>query len=751
MEIRVGLVGLLVALAMSGVGQSPLEPRRFEPNRPKDQRLPPPLEGQEGVYPLRVIRAAAFDQSPDGKEVRATEVVFEYRGYRVSAMEALGNLDTQVFALRGNVNVLGQNEVVRGDTVVVNFDARTFRVESGDVDLRQALFEGRVLTDLYLKANAVHGDDQLVTAETCSLTGCEYDHPHYAFAAREVTVIPDRKVVFERVAVKALGRTLFTLPRFEIPLERRTGGLAPDIGRNETEGFYIKFRYGFPIGEDTGVARLDLTSNRGIAGGLLYDYSSRFSKGYLQLYSDFNRNAGTLSFTATAQHQQRIGSLQLEGRHESSQFSYLTGQNVQTHRTTASLTLLGQPTGTTRLTFGRSENRSNFSTTTTLTASLFDQRRIGTRFQSQASLSLFDTQSKSGTFVVQRQSLDAKVTASYDFATAIAELSYNQNIPIGATQNFASGIENVPVLTFRSDRDRLLGAKSWLPNFQLLFSVGNYKDNFAKKEVGRYFFDIKTSGGRQEPRGWGYQYSAGFTQGFYSDDTAQYVPSWNGSISYRFSDRTQTTIRYSYRRQHGFTPLSFDRSGSFHVASLDTLNEILPGLRVGGQVGFDFNRDRQGDIAWQSPAVRLEYEPNDSIRFRALSQYIPERREWSSVRLDFSGRWNDLRIGASGRYDGLRHRWGSLNLFVDGLTIGRLRFSTLLKYNGYLSRFDAAHFSFTYDLHCAELILQVLQTNTGFRPGTEILFLVRLKALPFSSPFGVGRAGQPLDLGTGGF
>ncbi|GIV03266.1 MAG: hypothetical protein KatS3mg015_2096 [Fimbriimonadales bacterium] len=709
------------------------------------------MEGQEGVYPLRVIRADSFDQSPDGREVHATGVVFEYRGYRVSAGEALGDLDTQVFALRGNVNVLGQNEVVRGDTVIVNFDARTFRVESGDVDLRKALFEKRVLTDLYLKAHEVQGDEELVTAESCSLTGCEYDHPHYAFAARKVTVIPDRKVVFDRVAVKALGRTLFTLPKFEIPLQRRTGGLAPDVGRNETEGFYAKFRYGFPIGQDSGVARLDITSKRGLGGGVLYDYASRFSKGYLQLHSDFNRNAGTLSFTATAQHQQRIGSVQFEGRHESSQFSYLTGLNTQTHRTTASLTLLGQPTGTTRLVLGRTENRSSFSNTTTLTATLADQRRIGTRFQSQASLSLFDTNSRSGSFIVERQALDARVSASYDFKEAIGELTYNQNIPIGATQNFASGIESVPVVTFRSDKNRLFGPSKHLPNFNLVFSAGNYKDNFAQRQVGRYFFDIQTSGGKQAPKGWLYQYSAGLTQGFYSDDTAQYVPSFNGSIGFRFTERTQTTLRYSYRRQHGFTPLTFDRTGSFHVASLDTLNEVLPGLRVGGQVGFDFNRDRQGDIAWQSPAVRLEYEPNETVRFRALSQYIPERHEWSTLRLDFSGKWNDLRIGATGRYDGIRHKWGSLNLFVDGLTIGRLRFATLLRYNGYLSRFDAAHFSFIYDLHCTEVILQVLQTNTGFRPGTEILFLIRLKALPFSSPFGIGRSGQPLDLGTGGF
>jgi len=741
----------LLCWVMGLAGQTPLEPRRFDPKPSRDQRLPPPYSQEQETFELRVLSAETFDRSADGKEVVARGVTFEYRGYRVTADEAIGNVEEEVFALRGNVNVLGQTEVVRGNTVIVNFRARTFRMEAGDVDLRKALFKGRVLTDLYVGASEVEGSEGLFLARGGSVTGCDYANAHYSFDARVVRVVPDRKVGFEGVKVRALGRTLLTVPRFEIPLQRRTGGILPDVGQNETEGFYAKFRYGFPVGQDSGVLRFDIMSKRGIAGGVLFDYASRLSKGFLQAYSDFDRNAGRISFTGSAQHQQRFGSLLVDARHESSRFSFLTGLSTETHRTGTQLSLLNQRGASTRLSFSRTENAGNFSRSVSNSVTFVDQRRWSSALGTNLTVSLNAARSRSGTFTVERQVVDTRLTATYDAGVASAELAFNRNIPIGENQNFVAAIEQLPVITFRSDRRRLIGDRSRLPDFTVALSAGNYRDNFAQRDVGRYLFDIRTRGGRQAQTGFLYQFEAGFLQGFYSDDTAQYVPSLNATFGYRMNERAATTLRYNYRRQHGFTPLSFDRTGSFHVASLDSMTEVVRGLRLGGQVGFDFNRDRQGQIAWQSPAVRLEYEPSRQFRFRALANYLPDRREWGSLRMDAAGQFGDFRFGVSGRYDGIRNRWGSVNLYFDGLTLGRLRLATLLRYNGFLNRFDAAHFSFIYDLHCAEAVLQVLDTRTGFRPGREVVFLIRLKALPFSSSFGVGRGGQPLDLGTGGF
>jgi hypothetical protein len=179
------------------------------------------------------------------------------------------------------------------------------------------------------------------------------------------------------------------------------------------------------------------------------------------------------------------------------------------------------------------------------------------------------------------------------------------------------------------------------------------------------------------------------------------------------------------------------------------LSEIVRGLNVGGQVGFDFNRMNAGDVAWVSPSLRLEYKTHEHLRFRALANYLPQSNSWSNIRLDFGWKPGATYVGITARYDAIQQKWGNLNIFIDAFKWGRLKLSTLLLYNGYLERFDARHLALTYDLHCAEAVLQILETNTGFRPGREVLFFIRVKALPFDSPFGVGRLGQPLDIGTG--
>jgi hypothetical protein len=145
----------------------------------------------------------------------------------------------------------------------------------------------------------------------------------------------------------------------------------------------------------------------------------------------------------------------------------------------------------------------------------------------------------------------------------------------------------------------------------------------------------------------------------------------------------------------------------------------------------------------------MEYQPSDRLRIRGLANYLPEESSWGNLRADIAWKYGDTFFGAATRYDSLRHKLGNLNLFIDGLKWGRLKLSTLLLYNGYLQKFDSTHISLTYDLHCAEAVLQVLDNNVGFRPGREVLFFIRLKGLPFDSPFGIGRSGEPIGFGTG--
>jgi hypothetical protein len=360
--------------------------------------------------------------------------------------------------------------------------------------------------------------------------------------------------------------------------------------------------------------------------------------------------------------------------------------------------------------------------------------------------------SSGGPDISRREALEVRLNSVYNAPLFTLEFDYQRNIPIGSTLNFVGGLDRTPQLTLRSDSSKLFGERfpSWMPKITLLAAAGNYRDNFNLVNVNRYFVDLRASKQGDSNGRFALNYDLAFKQGVYSGDAAQYTPMANIHLRYRSGKAVSANLRYNYSRQHGFTPIQFDRTGQYNLLGFDVLAQVAPGLSAGGQVGFDLVRYQRGEIGWISPSLRLEYKPSEKLRFRGLANYMPQSESWGNIRMDFAYKVGASFFGIAARYDGLQHKWGNVNLFIDALKWGRLKVSTLLLYNGYLNRFDSRHLALTYDLHCAEAVLQILETNVGFRPGREVVFFIRIKALPFDSPFGIGRQGQPLDIGTGG-
>ena len=116
------------------------------------------------------------------------------------------------------------------------------------------------------------------------------------------------------------------------------------------------------------------------------------------------------------------------------------------------------------------------------------------------------------------------------------------------------------------------------------------------------------------------------------------------------------------------------------------------------------------------------------------------------MRFDLAYKPGATFIGIGAKYDGIRKSWSSVTGFLDNFKWGRLRSSAMFSYNGYLQRFEARHLQFTYDLHCAEAVLTILDNPIGFNAGTSVNFTMRLKAFPFNTGFGTGTSGQPISL-----
>ncbi len=741
-------VGVALAQTQSG---NPMDPTGFPPNAPRDGRLPPPLPPEQGSYELKLISSEEW--TIEGNEVTGKDVLFEYRGYRISAKEALGDLSTDQFVLRGEVNVLGRDYVVRGDYVFVDARARAFKFVQGDIDLKPALLQGRVQTDIYVNSADASGSEDRIEGRQVSVTTCKYPNPHYAIYAGDVTVEPGKKLTFRDFRLKILGTTIIRIPRVVIPLNRRTQGISPDFGHTEDEGYFIKTKIGTPVGSNTFYTRVDLMTRKGVGLGGEFAVESGPGRGGVRVYSNLFGNA-TPGVTASADYKTNLGWGKVEVEQGYRRFFFLTGENTTSVQTRLRVSP-NIPDGKMDITYFRDRNTSGTFESTNQNAQFTTDKtwRQGLTSSIQLNYTNAIAQSTEGKGVLsKREALEVRAQTNYDMRQFVARLDYQQIIPITQTFNFVGGIDRTPELTVMTDTTRLFGTNrpKWLPNISALVSAGAYHDRFNSLHVNRYFLDFRANGASNPARLWGIIYDAGLRQGIYSDGTAQYTPTANVILRYNAGDRLSGNIAYSYTRPHGYSPIQGDRSGTVNYMSLDAVAELFPAFTAAAQVGFDFHQQSQGFDGWISPGLKFEYAPSADFKARLTGNYLPQLSAIGNVRFDLAWQAGATFVGVGLRYDGVRNQWANLNLFVDAFKIGRLKVSALLLYNGYLSKFDSRHLALTYDLHCAEAVFQVLENNTGFRPGREFLFFIRIKGLPFDTPFGVGRQGEPLGYGTGG-
>jgi hypothetical protein len=745
---------LLLAAACCCVcapAQNPMEPQGFPQNLPKDERLPPPLPPESSSYELKLVKPSK-EWVVEGNQVHGKDVQFTYRGYLISGDEVEGDLDTNQFVLRGNVDILGQDHVVHGEYVFIDFRARSFRFVNGDADLKKELLKGRLLSDLYIRAKEVSGDKSLITATGASVTTCEYPDPHYTLEAERLKLIPDKRLIFENFRLRILNRTILGIPSVVIPLDRRTSNITPQVGNSFDEGYYVKTRIGVPVGRDALYTRVDLMSKKGLGLGLDYDFGRSNQQGEFRIYSNVLGSSGPPGVTASASYRNDFEWGKFELFQDYRRFFFETGENTVSTQSRLSFAPKQGRNADTLFSFTANGTKAGDFSADNQNLGVSDVRQWSGRMKTAIALNLAtSTAEQGGQNLVKNQALDARLQSSYDLTKVVAELDYERNIPIGSNFNFFGGVDRTPELTLSTDARRLMGEKKikWMPNFTALFSAGHFDDRFALSDVSRYLFDFHASKPANPTARFSLMYDAGFRQALYSDDTAQYTPSLNLLLTARPSRKFSANLRYNYTRQHGFSPLSFDRTGDYNMASFDATGELFHAFTLGGQVGFDFKDRSFSNSSWITPSIRMEYQPSDRLRIRGLANYLPEESSWGNLRADIAWKYGDTFFGAATRYDSLRHKLGNLNLFIDGLKWGRLKLSTLLLYNGYLQKFDSTHISLTYDLHCAEAVLQVLDNNVGFRPGREVLFFIRLKGLPFDSPFGIGRSGEPIGFGTG--
>ncbi|MCB8933146.1 MAG: hypothetical protein H6534_06860 [Chthonomonadaceae bacterium] len=724
----------------------PQEPSGFPGLPPKSGALPPP---QSQDRTLQILQTGTVERV--GQQIVLDGGVHvQYEGYDIFANRVEGDLDTQVFFLTGQVKLIGIDSVVTGGAVQVMFKERSFRATDGEAQLRPSFLKGRTLDDVYLGGKLTYGSEREAFASQSYFTTCNLDHPHYVLDSRFATVRPGRRLILRDVEIRILDHRILRLPYVSIPLEDYSDRYLPDVGQSRDEGYYVRTRTGVPLPSPrTSLdARVDYYTKLGGGLGADYRYEHAKSSGQIQV---FGLTGGPGSLQASNRHSQTFGAFTIDVSNEYQRNNYLTAPQSTLLSTRGNL-MYRQGASNTRLSFMRTGNNSPGFSFEQQTTTLSDQRTWSKALRTTLDLNLVANKSEfsSGT-PIERQQLDVRFRGQQDLQRATAELEYIRSIPVGETTNFFSASDRTPVFTLRSSSQQMFGSERaglGMP-FQTQLSLGEFVDSRSRSRISRGYFDFAFQRPDTSGKKFTFNWDGKFRQGVYSDDTAQYVVGMGANARYKLGKDTGVNVRYNYLRPFGFSPLQLDRSGEYHQVFADINIRPVPTVLLAVQTGYDLLGKNLSSTNWQTVGVRMEYEPAKWLLFRANSTYDPYQKGWSNLRLDVAYKPGATLVRASARYDGIRKQWGQVAVSVLNLKWGRFQASTDLVYNGYLKQFEARHFDFRYDLHCAEAVLQIIDNPLGFRSGREINFFFRLKAFPFNTGYGTGQRGQAIGGGTG--
>lgn len=706
----------------------------------KGGTLPEPKRELEKTFKL----IHADKASVNGDLVNAEgNVHATYQGYEIFCDKLTGSRKTQVFRLEGNGKLIGATETVEGQTVTIDFKNESFSFDNGKARLAPERLQGQTTGDVFVKSTGGSGNQSDFSTQNGLLTTCDLDPAHFELKYDSNRVLPGRRIELRGVSLEVLGHTLFKVPMLVLPLDRDAAKHLPEVGQSVDEGYYIKNRFSVPLpGESYLDHRFDLMSKLGIGLGLDYVYTTAKLNGK---FTGYGTTGGDRSKIFTLTHQQRLGSSTFNVDTVYQKSDYLTAPSSTLWNTNMFLQV-PRPGGASRLSYFRNSSDSSGFSTKNEVVSFGDNGRL---FGTQSRLDLTYTKAVTSGFgtPTKNESVDVKYGATAEFRSFTTDLLYQRNIPVGQVSNFYTSSDITPMLTLRSNAQKLTNpsfARS-LP-FTVEASIGELVNPSAvtNPRVTRINFDLGFR--RSDKLGsrinidWGSQYK----QGLYSDDTAQYVLGHNANMQYHFAKDSSLGVNYQYLRAFGYTPLTIDSSGRYDSFSFDLNYRPTKLFSFSAQTGYDIFQSSVGEVPWQFIWLRSKYTPGKWLDLGVSASYDTFSQAWSNLRMDSSFKFGATNLTASARYDGIRAKWAGANLLVEGFKTGRVTTNALFDYNGYSKQFDTQHYQFIYDLHCAEAVLEIMDNQTGFRDGRTIGFYIRLKAFPFGSNFGYGTRGNSI-------
>ena len=721
--------------------------------------------------------ADTFEQTEADKFTALGHVRVRYQGYRLSGDRVDVDTNRGTARFTGNVHLLapnGQTADAAGNSVLqINLRRGTYQIAGARSVITPEQSQIGLILPIFVYGGTIRGRPGFIDARNGQFTTCDFLDPHYSFGARELYLIPGRRLVGRNVSLYRKGHRVFSIPYIVVPLTDRLARqtLFPQVGQTPDEGYFIKFAFGYALASSLpGILRVEEFQKKGTGLGFDQNYGSNTNpkrgSGLFTIYSLYDQSRQVEDLNGSLNHSQQFGTVTANLTSQFQQNSYFAGlQKSQSQNTTLSLTrAVGNLSSSLQTTLTQNSYGAGLSENIT---SSFDQTFSPT--STQQLHTRFDfSQVKSPGFAGYNGQNTQQLDSNLDYAARgkvfdyeLLATKYNSLHNSGGSQ-FSGGLQRLPEFRIATDalRSKFLGL--FLPKtarVDLSLGAFNEPSSLTNSQRARFDLDLGTNTRRLSSRS-DLDYGGSFEQGFYGDNTAQYV--LNGRTGYRLRIGKQSTLgtTYSYLRPYGYTPFQFDYAGNSNLLGVNLAVQESKAFQLTVGTGYDFNREHSQygyrATPFQSVAAQVLYTPVQFLRFRTTASYDLNNSRLQDLTNALSIRGPDaLSFNLSGRYDPILKRYTTLNgdlnfpFFRDRREDAGYRVRAIGGYNGITSRFDYKGLELTRSWHDYELNLIYQDTPQGLRPGSSFVLSFRLKAFPAYEPFATGQYGQALDTGIG--
>lgn len=219
----------------------------------------------EPVAPVQVHGDNVEYFHEEQKVIGTGNVSIDYGDTRLTADKITVYMDTKNAVAEGNVVLKQPGGEFKGERGEYNFGNGSGKVDRMDMFLEPSLY-GKARE---VKKNA----DGSMTARDSYITTCCGDSPFYRVQARDIDIIPGKKVVVKNAVILVKGVPIFFLPLYVQPLvnaERFPFQIVP--GRNSEWGPFLLSKTRYQLADRPGLKAhgnvlLDYRVKRGVAGG----------------------------------------------------------------------------------------------------------------------------------------------------------------------------------------------------------------------------------------------------------------------------------------------------------------------------------------------------------------------------------------------------------------------------------------------------------------------------------------------------